>query len=126
MIRLGVERRTRITDRRLTVATEVGDIELATPRDLAGSFEPRLVSKGARRVGGLDAPKGLVPKGPDPASGKGSYVDPVTGQATGVVSSIVVPSTPHANNPAVERQDINGNIVAPESPEAHLPFGTRR
>lgn len=37
-----------------TVATEVGDVELATPRDRAGSFEPRLVPKGARRTGGLD------------------------------------------------------------------------
>jgi putative transposase len=37
-----------------TVATEVGDVELATPRDRAGLFEPRLVPKGARRVGGLD------------------------------------------------------------------------
>lgn len=37
-----------------TVATEVGDVPLATPRDRAGSFEPRLVPKGSRRVGGLD------------------------------------------------------------------------
>src|SRR5690606_28426632 len=37
-----------------TLATEVGDVELATPRDRAGTFEPRLVPKGARRVGGLD------------------------------------------------------------------------
>ena len=37
-----------------TVATEVGDVGLDTPRDWAGSFEPRLVPKGARRVGGLD------------------------------------------------------------------------
>jgi len=37
-----------------TVATEVGDVELETPRDRAGSFEPRLVPKGSRRVGGLD------------------------------------------------------------------------
>lgn len=37
-----------------TISTEVGDVELATPRDRAGSFEPRLVPKGARRVGGLD------------------------------------------------------------------------
>jgi putative transposase len=37
-----------------TVATEIGDVELATPRDRAGSFEPRLVPKGARRIGGLD------------------------------------------------------------------------
>jgi len=37
-----------------TVATEVGDVALDTPRDRAGSFEPRLVPKGVRRVGGLD------------------------------------------------------------------------
>jgi putative transposase len=37
-----------------TVATEVGDVDLATPRDRLGSFEPRLVPKGARRTGGLD------------------------------------------------------------------------
>ena len=37
-----------------TVATEVGDIGLDTPRDRAGTFEPRLVPKGARRIGGLD------------------------------------------------------------------------
>jgi putative transposase len=37
-----------------TVATEVGDVDLAVPRDRAGSFEPRLVPKGSRRTGGLD------------------------------------------------------------------------
>ena len=37
-----------------TISTEVGDVDLATPRDRAGTFEPRLVPKGARRVGGLD------------------------------------------------------------------------
>src|SRR4051794_23651132 len=37
-----------------TLASEVGDIDLAVPRDRAGSFEPRLVPKGARRTGGLD------------------------------------------------------------------------
>jgi putative transposase len=38
-----------------TLSTETGEIELDTPRDRAGSFEPRLVPKGARRLaGGLD------------------------------------------------------------------------
>lgn len=37
-----------------TLASEVGDLALATPRDRAGTFEPRLVPKGARRIGGLD------------------------------------------------------------------------
>ncbi len=37
-----------------TVSTQVGDVELATPRDRDGSFTPRLVPKGSRRLGGLD------------------------------------------------------------------------
>ena len=37
-----------------TVASEVGDIALEVPRDRRSSFEPRLVAKGARRIGGLD------------------------------------------------------------------------
>jgi putative transposase len=37
-----------------TLASEVGDVALAVPRDRNGSFEPRLVPKGSRRAGGLD------------------------------------------------------------------------
>jgi putative transposase len=38
-----------------TLSTEVGEVDLATPRDRNASFEPRLVPKGARRLaGGLD------------------------------------------------------------------------
>jgi putative transposase len=37
-----------------TVSSEVGDVELAVPRDRSGTFTPRLVAKGSRRLGGLD------------------------------------------------------------------------
>ena len=37
-----------------TVATEVGQVPLSVPRDRNSSFEPRLVPKGERRLGGLD------------------------------------------------------------------------
>lgn len=37
-----------------TVATDAGDVDLAVPRDRDGTFTPRLVPKGSRRVGGLD------------------------------------------------------------------------
>lgn len=37
-----------------TVASEVGDVGLAIPRDRHGSFTPTLVPKGSRRLGGLD------------------------------------------------------------------------
>ena len=36
------------TDKRL--GTEIGDFELATPRDRNGTFDPKLVPKGQRRV----------------------------------------------------------------------------
>jgi putative transposase len=37
-----------------TVASQVGDVALDVPRDRDGSFTPRLVPKGSRRLGGLD------------------------------------------------------------------------
>lgn len=37
-----------------TVATVVGDVDLAIPRDRKGSFTPMLVPTGSRRTGGLD------------------------------------------------------------------------
>src|ERR1019366_7537570 len=37
-----------------TVATEVGDVDLDVPRDRDGTFAPRLVPKGTRRLGGID------------------------------------------------------------------------
>ena len=36
------------------VSTSAGDVDLAIPRDRAGTFTPMLVPKGTRRVGGLD------------------------------------------------------------------------
>jgi putative transposase len=37
-----------------TLASQVGDVPLNVPRDRDGTFTPRLVPKGARRLGGLD------------------------------------------------------------------------
>jgi putative transposase len=37
-----------------TVSSEIGQIDLDIPRDRGGTFTPRLVSKGERRLGGLD------------------------------------------------------------------------
>ena len=36
-----------------TLGTEVGDVEVATPRDRNGTFDPQLVGKGQRRLDGL-------------------------------------------------------------------------
>lgn len=37
-----------------TLATEIGDVEIATPRERAGSFEPELVGRRQTRLVGLD------------------------------------------------------------------------
>lgn len=37
-----------------TVGTEIGEVELAIPRDRNGTFTPMLVPKGQRRLDGLD------------------------------------------------------------------------
>jgi len=37
-----------------TVITEVGPVELDVPRDRDGTFEPKLVRKRQRRLGGVD------------------------------------------------------------------------
>ncbi|WP_425546018.1 IS256 family transposase [Aeromicrobium halocynthiae] len=37
-----------------TMRSQVGEFELATPRDRDGTFTPKLVPKGSRRLGGLD------------------------------------------------------------------------
>ncbi|MGH3481498.1 MAG: transposase, partial [Nocardioidaceae bacterium] len=37
-----------------TVASQVGEVPLDVPRDRQGTFTPRLVPKGSRRLGGLD------------------------------------------------------------------------
>jgi len=37
-----------------TVSGEIGDVELAVPRDRNGTFAPQLIPKGSRRLGGLD------------------------------------------------------------------------
>jgi transposase-like protein len=37
-----------------TVLTDLGPVQISTPRDRKGRFEPQLVKKGQRRLGGLD------------------------------------------------------------------------
>jgi RHS repeat-associated protein len=63
---------------------------------------------------------GLIPKGLDPVNGQGSYVDPVTGQQRVLIHPNGSDPHAHVNNPAGERLDANGNVVDPNSPDAHL------
>ena len=65
---------------------------------------------------------GLSPRGPDPAMGRGAYVDPQTGIQR--VLSHPEATVPHAhvNDPSGKRIDRHGNHVPSESPAAHLPI----
>ncbi len=65
---------------------------------------------------------GLSPRGPDPAMGRGAYVDPQTGIQR--VLSHPEATVPHAhvNDPSGKRIDMHGDHVPSESPAAHLPI----
>jgi RHS repeat-associated protein len=87
------------------------------PADVSGK-SPQEIDQVARNAG-------LVPKGPDPMSGKGAYIDPVTGEQR----VLIHPNDPagahaHVNDPAGNRLDANGNVVPNEDPAAHLPIRT--
>jgi uncharacterized protein RhaS with RHS repeats len=85
------------------------------PGDVAG--------KTPEEIDGVARELGLEAKGPDPAAGRGAYVDPVTGEQR----ILVHPDADcgphcHVNDSDGNRLDIDGNRVPPESPEAHLPL----
>jgi hypothetical protein len=82
------------------------------PRDFIGKT-PEEIDRAAREVG-------LIARGPDPMNGKGAYIDPVTGRQR----LLIHPNEGefHINNPDGERLDIDGQVVDPSSPSAHLPL----
>ena len=84
-----------------------GDIEGKTPEEIDQAAK--------------DA--GLIPKGKDPKSGKGSYIDPETGKQR-VLCHPNCPSGPHGhvNNPEGQRVDADGNVVDKKDPKAHIPI----
>lgn len=105
----------RVTTRSELVATNTPlKSPVIDPAEVAG--------KTPAEIDALAKQKGLIPKGPDPAGGRGAYVDPVTGEQRilchpdGCGGGHV-----HVNDPSGQRLGINGKPVAPESPEAHLP-----
>jgi hypothetical protein len=95
------------------IATEAAS-PVIDPAEVAG-MSPAEVDAFARE-------NGLIPKGPDPAAGRGAYVDPVTGQQRILCHPDGCGGVHlHVNDPTGQRLDIGGNPVAPESPAAHLP-----
>lgn len=85
------------------------------PADISG--------KSPEEIEELAIRNGLIPKGTDPKSGKGSWVDPVTGEQR-ILSHPNGEPFPHAhvNNPSGQRLGPGGQVVEPEAPSAHLPL----
>lgn len=67
---------------------------------------------------------GLIPRGPDPMSGRGTYIDPITGNQRVLIHTVdqFCGAHCHSNNPAGLRLDINGIVVPLKSPGAHIPI----
>ncbi|MBN6152548.1 hypothetical protein JR065_19625 [Xanthomonas sp. AmX2] len=86
----------------------------------------RSASQSPNRQGRNILVRGSDVKAGNNLSGKGSYVDPVTGEQR----VLIHPQDPcphcHVNDKYGERLDINGKIVPNESPEAHLPLDNSR
>lgn len=89
----------------------------------AGHISPsEVIGKTPTEIDARAKELGLQPKGPDPQSGRGSYIDPQTGEQR-------ILSTPndrvphgHVNDVHGNRVGPDGNRVDPDSPEAHLPI----
>src|SRR6185503_6583848 len=92
-----------------------GPVGHISPSEVAGKT-PAEIDARARDLG-------LVPKGPDPTQGRGSYVDPLTGEQ----SILSHPNDPrgthgHVNDPTGRRIGPDGRVVPAASPDAHLPI----
>jgi hypothetical protein len=84
-------------------------------------IEPRqLIGKTAEEIDIYARGIGLIPRGPDPAAGRGSYVDPLTGEQRILIHR--AEGHFHVNTAAGERLDADGQMVAPEVWAAHLPL----
>jgi RHS repeat-associated protein len=96
------------------LSANAGPTAHISPSEVAGKT-PAQIDARARELG-------LQPRGPDPAGGRGAYVDPQTGQQR--ILSHPNASAPHGhvNKPAGQRIGPNGEVVLPESPAAHLPI----
>jgi hypothetical protein len=105
----------RITDPSRLLPERAGPTGHISPSEVAGRT-PAQIDARARELG-------LTPRGADPAGGRGAYIDPQTGQQRILSHPNASPPHGHVNNPAGQRIDINGNVVPPESPAAHLPLG---
>jgi hypothetical protein len=91
--------------------------------DCPAHIDPkRVAGKSPTEIDKYARDQGLKPRGDDPKSGRGSYTDPDTGEQRVLVHPEGKSPHAHVNSPDGSRLDIDGNVVEPEAPEAHLPL----
>ncbi len=101
------------------------ELKPSAPATNSPSIHPsEVVGKTPAEIDALAKQKGLISKGPDPAQGKGSYIDPVTGKQRILSHPGEDPPTAHVNDPQGNRLNPQGNQVPKDSPDAHLPMST--
>lgn len=111
----------------LSTAVKSANREAASVAKGSPKIDPKdVANKTPSQIDKLARDSGLVPKGPDPKSGKGAYVDPATGNQRVLCHTNCSSPHAHVNNARGQRLDINGKVVSPESPAAHLPIKSNR
>jgi len=103
-----------ITDPARLLAERAGPTGHISPTEVMG----RTPSQIDARAGEL----GLSPRGPNPAQGRGAYIDPQTGQQRILSHPNAQPPHAHVNSPSGQRVGPSGSTVPRSSPEAHLPI----
>jgi len=101
-----------ITDPGRVLPANAGPTGHISPSEVVGRT-PAQINRRARQLG-------LAARGPDPAGGRGSYIDPRTGQQRILSHPNASPPHAHINNIAGERIGLDGSVVPRESPAAHL------
>jgi hypothetical protein len=81
-----------------------------------------VIGRTPAQIGARAQQLGLQPRGPDPAMGRGAYIDPQTGVQRILSHPNATPPHGHVNNPAGLRIGPDGSVVPPNSPGAHLPI----
>jgi hypothetical protein len=99
-----------------------GEMGEVLPGESPTVHPTEIMGKTPAEIDSIATGKGLIPKGPEPTSGKGAYVDPVTGEQRVLIHPDPDTGHAHVNNPAGERLGPDGRVVPRESPEAHLPI----
>jgi RHS repeat-associated protein len=108
----------------MAMPLEAGPVGLLSEKagPVAGVSPSEVMGRTPTEIGVRAEQLGLEARGPNPAQGRGAYIDPQTGQQRILTHPDATPPHAHVNNPAGQRIGPSGATVPRNSPEAHLPI----